>query len=132
MEFRYDFDLTRPTNIFVYTLFDGREICWDVHTATACVMRLPSLCQHIPAEALHAIVARNRPFVHDWNAIDLAYPGIGAPMVVDGRQFYVLVDGNKRAAKTLRECRLSMPVMLLTPADSRASIVHCDDWSLLP
>lgn len=108
---------------FTYEIPGHGKIIWDVTTAreradaggiAATVM--------IDKEQME-LIARN----NDWQAsklahVDIAIPGIGAPMVWQGQIIYVLIDGTHRCVRALHEGK-PFEARLLSDDAARQSVL---------
>jgi hypothetical protein len=109
---------------FTYTWFDGSaEIIWNITLARVLVADYPpSALVEIPATDLRGIVARHQPDPARFDAVDPTHPGIAAPILDGWQVMWVLIDGNHRGARCLRD-GLPFQVYPLTIEDNRACVL---------
>ena len=116
---------------FTYTIPDVGGITWDINRAMAEVDAGQVLATlEVPRDQLESIREKN-----SWDPgvvakADPSQPGIGAPIVHEGRVIYVLIDGTHRAVRALQD---GVPFMacLLTDEAARRCVLRGDD-ALLP
>ena len=117
---------------FEYRLDDGRKLVWDI---TRCLDVLASFSHEkafVSRADLARLVAKNRLPLASQTVPDLSRPGIAAPLLEDGRLTYRVIDGSKRAAAILLTTTQDFPVLLLTAEESRACLVSCEAWEVIP
>ena len=134
MENRVAWSLLHALSIetFQYTWPDGKQAVWDIRQCETWLSCRPHLEDDIPCTVLEDIVASNDPDLTYLAYVDPRIPGIAAPIMENGDVVYILIDGNKRAAKLLMNAGRSFRVRLLSDAESRACVIRCDDWTRLP
>lgn len=117
---------------YIFTFDDGHTIQWNITQALKYVAQLEaSQAIEVPGEALRIFVANNTPDPQRYDLVDPTIPGIAAPIRTEGRIEYILIDGNHRAGRALRD---GLPFRAYTLSDiaSRSCILHCTNWSYVP
>ena len=117
---------------YVFTFDDGHTIRWNITQALQYVAHhTSSQALPIPPEALRIFVANNKPDPTRYERVDPGVPGIAAPILNEGHVEYLLIDGNHRAGRALRD-GVPFSAYALTHAASRSCIIHCTNWSYVP
>ena len=107
---------------FDYDISQVGRITWNVTLAKQLIARRDQGLVIIERVEMQAIA--------DWSAFDEAHirdvnpqvPGIGAPILWEGRIIFVLIDGIHRNVRALRE-GLSFQARLLTDEDARRCVI---------
>ena len=119
--------VTVPVVITVYThtLPNGDELQWNVDEAQRIVAAFPREPEWV-SPVFQVQVYRNqevnRAHLKDVNEDE---PGIVAPIIINGEQFHVLVDGNHRCVKAT-EMLKNFSVYPLTPEESLRCLIKGD------
>lgn len=118
---------------FRYTIPNEQpDIVWDTGLA-AKLAAIPSnivAAVPIPLDQMAEIAAKNEWKEEHVARVDPAQPGLGAAIYEDGRIVYILIDGQHRNVRAMRE-GLPFYVRLLTDEASRACVVSgAEHWRL--
>jgi hypothetical protein len=119
-------DAVLAVEAFRYKIPGEPDIVWNVTLARLAVARgevaQPLPVKIAPADML-AIAQANEWDPARIEQADCDRPGIAAPLIMEGRVAYILIDGQHRNARAVREGR-SFSAYLLTDEASRACVLE--------
>jgi hypothetical protein len=120
--FRYKFPTGEP------------DIVWDIGAARQAVTRgltvLPEPVRIEPA-MMRDISESNEWDPERLDGVDPDEPGIAAPIIDEGRVIYILIDGQHRNARALRDGK-AFSAYILTDQASRACVLEPRSHPRLP
>jgi len=109
---------------FEYQIPGYEPILWSVRRAERALAEGELMATvDMTLEQMRMVVERNYVDPAHLDRVDPSAPGIGAPLVWEGAIQYILIDGNHRCARALRDGRLSYRVRLLTDAGAQAAFL---------
>lgn len=118
---------------FRYEIPGEPDIVWNIDRARELVRDQANVAATVP---IREPDAREIAESNSWEEAHLANvdpnePGIGAPILYKGMISYVLIDGQHRNVRALREGR-TFTARLLTDEASRACVILGDDHPRMP
>jgi hypothetical protein len=111
--------------VFRYTIpGEATQLIWSITAALQAVKDgLTIGCVAIPPEEMQAIADRNEWDASRLDAVDPTIPGIAAPILHEGEAQWILIDGQHRNARALRD-GLGFKAWLLREDVSRACLLQ--------
>jgi hypothetical protein len=113
--------------VFRYNVPGVGEVVWDITFGEGVACSFPAVCwrwwtsRWTRWSASWRATNTTRRGYRTWTR---RKPGIAAPLVFDGRIAYVLIDGQHRCARALRD-GIVFKAQLLTDAAARLCLIDC-------
>jgi hypothetical protein len=116
----------------IYTLrYDDATIVWDITKALELITFSCAAVVEMPAEEMEQTLHIVKHSAARFNEVDHSIPGIGAPLYDNGVLVMRLIDGTHRCGKAWHLGH-QFWVRVLRREASRACILECGDWRLIP
>lgn len=117
----------------IYTLHvdEATRIVWDITKALELITFSCATVVEMPAEAMERTLHTVQHTATRFNEVDHSIPGIGAPLYDNGVLAMRLIDGTHRCGKAWHLGH-QFWVRVLRKEASRACILECGDWRLIP
>jgi hypothetical protein len=125
--------VTLKQQTYRYTIPGERDIAWDVELARFLVRNPANVVTTVTLDlaSQQDIAAKNEIEEAHLPKVDPSEPGIGAALYDEGHIAYVLIDGQHRNVRAMRD-GVPFRVHLLTDAASRRCLIEGDDHPRMP